>query len=79
MKKFRVALHRDYIVEIDAEDKSGAKQLTEYFLSTPTDDSTDMEREKHSFKIHGIELATNDATGVEEIAADETETTNYMV
>ena len=70
MKRFRVALHRDYLVEIDAENKSEAKELSEYYLSAPIDDSTHKEQEKHSFRIHEIELATNEATDAEEITDD---------
>jgi hypothetical protein len=63
-------------VEIDAENKLEAKELTEYFLSTPIGDSTDKERGKHSFRIREIDIANNDATEVEEITAIETATTN---
>jgi hypothetical protein len=70
MKRFRVALHRDYLVEIDAENKSEAEELTEYFLSTPIDDSTHREQEKHGFRIHEIDLVTNDAFEAEEISND---------
>ena len=67
MKTFRVALHRDYLVEIDARNEEEARQLTEYFLSDPKDASTAKDREEHSFRILEIEMAVNEATEAEEV------------
>ncbi len=59
-------LHRNYFVEVDAKNEAEAKGLTEYFLSTPVDDSTSKEKEKYGFGFGAIEIATNEATEVEE-------------
>ena len=74
MKTFRVTLHRDYFVEINAKDETEAKGFTEYFLSSPIDDSTNKEKEKYGFGFGTIEMVTNEATEVEEIkdGVDET-------
>ncbi len=67
MKLFRVTLHRAYLVQIEARNEEEAKRLTEFYLATPVDGSTQKEREEHSFRIEEIEMVTNDATEVEEI------------
>jgi hypothetical protein len=68
MKSYRVTLHRDYLVEVEARNADDAKQCVEFFLSDPVDGSTKEEREKHSFRIREVELVTNDAAEAEEIS-----------
>ncbi|HWP82167.1 MAG TPA: hypothetical protein VNN76_05895 [Bacteroidota bacterium] len=67
MKLFRVSLHRDYIVQIEARNEKEAKRLTEFYLTTPVDGSRQKDREEHSFRIEEIEMVTNDAIEVEEV------------
>jgi len=66
MKTYKVLLHRDYIVNIDANNEEEAMKLTEYFIAVEKDASTEKEREQHSFRINEIEMVTNDAFEVEE-------------
>ena len=66
MKTYKVSLHRDYIVNIDAKNEEDAMQFAEYFIGTVKDDSTEKEREQHSFRINEIEMVTNDAFKVDE-------------
>ncbi len=73
MKTFRVELHRDYLVEIEANNETEAKELTEFFLSDPRDASTAQEREKYRFSFGEIDLASNDASAVTEITDDANE------
>ena len=69
MRTFRIALHRDYLVEIDAKNREDARRLTEFFLSTPKDASSEKERHEHSFRIGEIEMVNNDAMEAEDIEA----------
>jgi hypothetical protein len=65
MKTFKVTLSRAYFVTIDAEDKESAKQLAEYFIGDPKDESNEKERNEHNFQIGEIEMAMNEAMEVE--------------
>ncbi|GAB4296652.1 MAG: hypothetical protein Kow0098_20100 [Ignavibacteriaceae bacterium] len=67
MKTYKVLLHRDYIVNIDANNEEEAKQLTVFFIAGEKDASTEKEREQHSFRINEIEMVTNDAVRVEKL------------
>ena len=67
MKTFRVLLHRDYAVEIEARNKKDARELTKYFLSDPQDASTAKEREERRFRFQEVELMINEATEAEEV------------
>ena len=66
MKTYKVSLHRDYIVNIDAKNKDEAMSLAEFFIAGEKDASTEKEREQHSFRINEIEMVTNDAFDVDE-------------
>ena len=66
MKTYKVSLHRDYIVSIDAKNEEEAKQFAEFFIAGEKDVSTLKDREQHSFRINEIEMVTNDAFEVEE-------------
>lgn len=66
MKKYKVLLHRDYIVNIDANNEEEAMQLAEFYIAGEKDASTEKEREQHSFRINEIEMVTNDAFEVGE-------------
>ena len=61
MNTYKVSLHRDYIVSIDATNEEKAKQLAEFFIVGEKDASTDKERTQYNFKINEIEMVTNDA------------------
>jgi hypothetical protein len=61
MKTFKVSLHRDYIVNIDANNEEKAKSLAEFFVAGEKDASTEKERKQHNFSINEIEMVTNDA------------------
>ena len=65
MKTYEVLLHRDYIVNIDANNEEEAKSLAEFFIASENDASTEKEQEQHSFRINEIEMVTNDAFEVE--------------
>ena len=67
MKTYKVTLHRDYIVNIDANTEEEAMSLAEFFIAGGKNTSTEKEREQHSFKISEIEMVMNDAFEVEEI------------
>ena len=67
MKKYRVSLTRDYVVEINAENETEAKECTEFFVSGGLDASTEKDRERYKFEIERIKPVVNDAFEVEEI------------
>ena len=66
MKTYKVLLHRDYVVNIDAKNEEKAKSLAEFFIAGEMDASTEKEKEQHSFRINEIEMVTNDAFEVKE-------------
>ncbi len=65
MKTYKVLLHRDYIVNIDANTEEEAKQLVEFFIAGEKDASTSKDRKQFNFRINEIEIVTNDAFEVE--------------
>jgi len=67
MKKFKVSLTRDYIVEINAESESEAKQCSEFFVSGGLDASTEKDKQANKFEIIRIKPITNDAFEIEEV------------
>jgi len=67
MKKFKVFLTRDYVVEINALNEEEAKDCVEYFVSGGVDESTIQERERFHFEIERIKPIVNEAFEVEEI------------
>ena len=67
MKNFKIALHRDYIIDIKAKNEGEAKFLAEYVIGGEKDISTEKEKMKFKFKIEEIEMVTNDAFEVEEL------------
>jgi hypothetical protein len=70
MKKYKVLLTRDYVVEIKAKNESEAKECAEFFVSGGLDASTLEDRKRFNFEIDRIKPITNDAFEVEEIAND---------
>lgn len=65
MKNYKVALHRDYIVNIKAKNEDEAKFLAEYVIGGEKDFSTEKERKQFKFKIEEIKMVINDAFEVE--------------
>ena len=61
MKTFDVMLTRAYKVTIDAEDEKSAKELAEFFIGDPKDESTEREQSQHKFNIQEIEMTMNEA------------------
>lgn len=70
MNTYKVSLHRDYIVNIDANSEEEAKQLAEFFIAGEKDASTLKEQEQYSFRINEIEMMANDAFEVEIIQGE---------
>ena len=67
MKKYKVLLTRDYIVEIKANNEDDAKECAEFFVSGGLDASTIIDQQKYNFQIERIKPVTNNAFEVEEI------------
>ena len=67
MKNYKVALHRDYIVNIKAKNEDEAKLLAEFFVGGEKDCSNEKEKKQYKFKIEEIEMVMNDAFEVEKI------------
>jgi len=65
MKTFKVLLHRDYSINIDAKNEYEAKFLAEFFIAGEKDASTENEKAQHCFRINEIEMVTNDALEIE--------------
>ncbi len=60
MKSYKVSLHHDYLVNIDANSEEEAKQLAEFFISGEKETSTPKDRIQHNFRINEIEMVTNE-------------------
>jgi hypothetical protein len=67
MKKYKVLLTRDYIVDIKANNEDEAKECAEFFVSGGLDASTKIDQQKYNFEIERIKPVTNNAFEVEEI------------
>ena len=67
MKIFNVMLTRAYRVQIEAEDENSAKELSEFFMGDPKDESTEKDRSQYNFGIQEIEMMMNEAFEVEEV------------
>jgi len=66
MKTYKVLLHRDYVVNIDAKNEEEAMSLAEFFIAGEKDASTEKERKQYGFRINEIEMVNNDAFEVNE-------------
>jgi hypothetical protein len=67
MKKFKMILSRDYVIEIKAENEHTAVKYAQFYVGGDLDVSTRATRKKYNFKLKAIELITNDVYEVEEI------------
>ena len=67
MRTYKVLLHRDYVVNIDAKNEEEAMSLAGFFVAGEKDASTEKERKEYGFRINEIEMVMNDAFEVEEI------------
>lgn len=65
MKKFTIALSREYIVEIEAETEEEATHFAGQFVSGGEDASTSATREKYNFTICDIKPTLNDTICVD--------------
>ncbi|MCK4296670.1 MAG: hypothetical protein KAX28_08480 [Candidatus Marinimicrobia bacterium] len=68
MKKYRVNLERIYSVEVQAKDAEMAKEVVEYFIGNPKDESSDTEKSEYHFLLGNIEMMYNDSFEVEEVS-----------
>lgn len=67
MKKYKVQLTRDYVVEILAENEIAAREFTEQYVSGGVDESVETTRLKNNFQIVNIKPTNNEALFAEEI------------
>ena len=61
MKKFKIALTRNYLISINAKNVEQAKIFSEYYLGNCEDLSTNKERSVKKFSIEEIEMVWNEA------------------
>jgi hypothetical protein len=61
MKKYRVILSRNYLVEAEANNKNNAKRFAEFYVGGEKDLSIEKDRRKKKFKINEIEMTINNA------------------
>lgn len=67
MKTFDIMLTRAYRVQIEAKNEKSAKELVEFFIGDPKDESNEIERSQHRFNILEIEMTMNEAFEAEEV------------
>ena len=68
MKTFKVNLTRVYSITIDADDKTSAKQIAEFFIGDLEDESTEKDRADYNFKIKEINLSMNEVFEAVEVS-----------
>ena len=56
-----------YRVQIEAKNQKSAKELVEFFIGNPKDESTEKERLKYKFNIQDVEMTMNEAFEAEEV------------
>lgn len=71
MGTFQVLLCRSYLVKVEAESESKARDIAEFYTSHITDLSNEVHRKLEKFTIIDIECAMNEAMEAEEIDADD--------
>lgn len=67
MKVYKVALTRDYLVSIKAENEEKAKRFSEFFLGDCPDLSTEKDCSDNNFHIEEVEMVYNDAFEIVEV------------
>lgn len=67
MKTYEVVLIKSYIVKIQAENESDAKEYSEFFTNDILNISTNLDEIKHHFKIENIDCKTNEAMDATEL------------
>jgi len=67
MKTFEVVLTKSYILKIQAEDKTKAKEFSQFFTSDIIDLSSEQDRDNGKFNIENIDCKVNEVFEVEEI------------
>lgn len=70
MATFQVFLSRDYIVDIEAENRREAAECAEFFVSGGLDASTEKEQKRWNFRILRIEPTVNEAFEIHDILND---------
>lgn len=60
-RKFKIFLDRSYSVEVSASNIEKAKQIAEFFIGKPQDDSTVLDKKKFDFSFGRMELLYNEA------------------
>jgi hypothetical protein len=67
MKTFEVVLTKSYIVRINAENKTKAKEYSTFFTGDVQNLSSLNDEQYYNFKIENIDCKTNEALGVVEL------------
>ena len=67
MKIFTVHLTREYVVQIEANNKDDAQTYSSLYVSGGIDESSESIRKQYNFEILQIKPTLNDAFCVEEI------------
>lgn len=67
MKTYEVVLVKSYIVKIQADNKSNAKDFSEYFTSDIKNLSTKVDEVNYGFKIESIDCKYNEVLEVNEL------------
>jgi hypothetical protein len=66
-KTFQVAITKSFLVTIEAENETIARNLTEFYTSDIQDLSLEKHRIEENFSIQEIECTYNEATEIQEI------------
>ncbi|HRO41552.1 MAG TPA: hypothetical protein PL009_01865 [Flavipsychrobacter sp.] len=62
--KFKVLLHRSYVVEVVASNETDARRFAEFFIGNPSDESQENERKEMKFSIGEMEMVYNEANEI---------------
>lgn len=65
MKNFKIILTRSYVLNVSSNNIESAKEVAEFFIGDPKDESNKDQQKKYLFKINDVEMVSNEADEVE--------------
>ena len=67
MKNFKIILTRSYVLNVSSNNIESAKEVAEFFIGDPKDESNKDQQKKYLFKINDVEMVLNEAYEADEV------------
>lgn len=67
MKNFKIILTRSYVLNVSSNNIESAKEVAEFFIGDPKDESNKDQQKKYLFKINDVEMVSNEAYEADEV------------